>query len=92
MPYIPQRYRSTLDEAQRRPVNGGELNYVIAEAIDGYIAVHGLSYQTIAEVRAAATGAVDEFNRKVAHPYEDIKAQMNGEVFTASLHHLGEAQ
>ena len=87
MPYIHPVKRPLYDgyETQIVPEGGGDLNYVIARLLCRYTEFYGLSYGTIATVREAASGALDEYNRCVAHPYEQKKREENGDVWGRSL-------
>jgi len=81
MPYLEQGIRESLDQG-RKPTKGGELNYLISKMLNDFVAMKGLSYNTINEAMGAVDSAKLEFYRRVAGPYEDKKAIMNGEVFT----------
>ena len=81
MPYIDRRRRRDLRSYfADQPQNPGELNFVITDAIQGYLTQVGLSYQTINDVLGALDGAAKEFYRRVAAPYEDKKIAENGDV------------
>lgn len=83
MPYIKVNRRDavipTFDDDL--PQNAGELNYVITEIILGYYEMHGGRYQQINDILGALEGAKLEFYRRVASPYEDTKAEENGDVY-----------
>jgi hypothetical protein len=61
--------------------NGGDLQYMIAEAIQTYLEDKGLRYAYCEEIMGALTGANDEFYRCVVAPYEKQKSQDNGRVY-----------
>lgn len=66
-----------------RPIaagNPGDLNFQFTRLIVDYVKIHGLSYQTINDVKGALIGAKDEFGRRIADPYEDRKLAENGDV------------
>lgn len=85
MPYIAPGLRKHLEPKPPWPITGGELNFVISRLVDRYVEVHGkLSYQVITDIRGALVGALSEFDRLVAHPYEDQKRYENGDVWDAS--------
>ena len=86
MPYIPPGVRKILENTRSIPTNGGQLNYTVACTVDQYIGLLGLSYDTITDVRGALIGACQEFDRKIAWPYENLKCRQNGEVFNRSIH------
>jgi hypothetical protein len=80
MPYIKQERRA---QAEVYPDNAGELNFAITELLLKYL-VHDakpLSYRKINDVMGALEGAKLEFYRRVAVPYEDIKIEVNGDVY-----------
>ena len=84
MPYIKQDAKDRLANGGQ-PENAGELNYWITLAVIHYIENLGLSYAHINDVVGALTGAREEFYRRVAIPYEDRKANINGDVYPAEL-------
>lgn len=63
-------------------LNAGELTYLLTVCVEQYRADHGTKFQTFAEIRGALDSAKDEFNRRVAHPYEDTKLEQNGDCYT----------
>lgn len=82
VPYIAKDRRERYaNYEQMPPETGGDLNYVVSRIVARYTEYHGLSYGTITEVRGALMGALDEYNRLVAHPYEDVKRDLNGDVW-----------
>lgn len=62
----------------------GDLNYLITQLIDNYIAHHGLSYRTLNTIIGAVECAKMELYRRVAAPYEDVKIKENGDVYKQS--------
>lgn len=87
MPYIKQERRDSFEPLE---VNGcevavmdfpGDLEYRMAELVMDYVVAKGLKHQTIAEVRGVLHGAVVEFDRRVAFPYENAKMSENGDVY-----------
>lgn len=86
MPYITKERRKALwncsyidrdDSVQ----TSGELNYMITELFVEYLEKHGLSYKTCSDIVSAGMNAVDEFQRRVQHPYENKKIKENGDVY-----------
>jgi hypothetical protein len=63
----------TKDGPQEIPINAGQLACRIAHEVSEYAALKGMRFQTIAEVRGAIAAALNEFERRVAEPYEEIK-------------------
>jgi hypothetical protein len=61
---------------------GGELNYQISSLLNSFVAMKGLSYATVNEAMGAVECAKQEFYRRIAAPYEELKAKQNGEVYT----------
>tara|TARA_Y100001951_G_C11207405_1_gene220877 strand:+ start:364 stop:699 length:336 start_codon:yes stop_codon:yes gene_type:complete len=66
----------------------GELNYVITKLILGYLyqkknqeIVHSPRYTDMNEVMGVLECVRTEFYRKEVAPYEDEKAELNGDVF-----------
>lgn len=82
MPYIKQDRRKTLASSTVIPKDAGELNYLITELCDSYLTTIGKSYQNINQVVGALECAKLEFYRRVAAPYEDLKKEENGDVYT----------
>lgn len=80
MPYIKQDRRKTLTS----PKDAGELNYLITELCDTYLAAVGKSYLNINQVIGALECAKLEFYRRVAAPYEDAKKEENGDVYSCA--------
>lgn len=96
MPYIPQidraetlsfamvnraRIGETMGKACR---NGGDLQYMLAVAINTYMETKGLRYQNCQDILGALEGAKQEFYRVVVGPYEEKKIQENGGVYTVT--------
>lgn len=82
MPYIDQTAREHLKN-EMHPHTAGELNYAITLLLIDYVESHGLNYQTIADCLSATEGAKLEFYDRVARPYEDRKAALNGDLYRA---------
>lgn len=87
MPYIEQDKRKLLDSAWEpthspsfKPVTAGELNYRITDCIMSYLGVE-LSYEKINEVIGVLECAKMELYRRVAVPYENVKCDLNGDVY-----------
>jgi len=72
-PYIDQAVAR-----QELPVSPGQLANCIAQDIADYVHVSTLNFQSIAEVRGAVTAALNEFERRVAEPYEQLKLEGGG--------------
>lgn len=85
MPYIKQELRDRLIPKDFTPVpeTSGELNFVITEMCDSYLAGKGKNYSNINEVIGALECAKLEFYRRIAAPYEDLKIKENGDVYTS---------
>jgi hypothetical protein len=87
MPYIKPERRMLLDpnggmNDQSPATVSGELNYQITMLIKQYWDNHGPNYQCINDILGALSGSKDEFYRRIAIPYEDIKIKENGDVWT----------
>lgn len=79
MPYITKDTRAYVEAHGAR--NVGELTYEITKILVNYQFNYGLSFSCIAVIRGALVSALDEYNRRVAHPYEDAKCEQNGDVY-----------
>lgn len=79
MPYIDTNRRIELLNKDF-PKTPGELNYMFSILSWNYYKAHP-NYQGINDIVGALEGAKLETYRKVAAPYENQKANMNGEVF-----------
>lgn len=86
MPYIEKDEREFFDEKlsfkTKAIHNAGELNYCITKLIDHYLTSHGKNYTNINEAIGVLECAKLELYRRIASPYEDIKIQQNGDVYT----------
>jgi len=81
MPYIPLGDRAEIGLHERQPGNAGELNFSItAECLD-YIKRRGIRYATINEVIGVLECVKQEFYRRLAAPYENLKMGENGDVY-----------
>lgn len=87
MPYITEERREKLKTEITKKLNyeqiqtAGELNYAFTIIMLEYIRRRGKTYQTLNDVLGALEGAKLEIYRRVAAPFEDQKAQENGDVF-----------
>lgn len=84
MPYIPLERRIEINPVSHMlfgAMTPGELNYQITEIVLRYVNHNELSYQTINDVMGALASAAQEFYRRAAAPYEDIKRDENGDVY-----------
>lgn len=80
MPYLESAIRASLNDG-RKALKGGELNYQISRLLNDFIAMKQLNYAAINEAMGALECAKLEFYRRVAAPYEELKAKQNGEVY-----------
>lgn len=84
MPYIKQEERRKFDDAINNlqlPSDAGELNYLLTFICDAYLQTKSKKYANINEVIGVLECAKQEFYRRVAGPYEDIKIGENGDVY-----------
>lgn len=87
MPYIQQSEREKLDKEIERIIyalnlvgwSSGNITYIIYKIILEYFKLEE-RYDRICSIRGILLGVFDEFNRREAHPYEDSKIKMNGDV------------
>jgi len=84
MPYIKQEQRVRLKDIGFIPpiCNPGELNYLITELCKQYITTNGQSYQTYNDIIGALSCASMEIYRRKIAPYEDVKIEENGDVYS----------
>lgn len=81
MPYITQQERAGL--ARGVPPSGpGQLNYAITKLVARFIRDRGPGYATLNEAIGVLECAKLELYRRLAAPYEDRKAQENGDVYS----------
>ncbi len=88
MPYIKKIIRFEIDgeiddlafaiQEQGKEGRAGNLNYAITKLIDS---LYDLRYSEINEAIGALECVKQEFYRRVAGPYEDLKAVENGDVY-----------
>lgn len=85
MPYVTKQVRSELDDkinyAGRTITSAGELNYLITNLVQEFIAENGKSYNTLNAAIGALECAKLELYRRIAAKYEDEKIQQNGDVY-----------
>lgn len=81
MPYIKQDRRAQIMNFES-PKTSGELNFCITSIINEYMVMNKLSYSVINDIVGALECTKMELYRKLAAPYEDIKCEENGEVYT----------
>jgi len=79
MPYIDKQKRKNV--IVYGALNAGELNYEITMVITQYMLKKGLKYQVINDIIGALEGAKLEFYRRAVIPYEDMKKDLNGDVY-----------
>lgn len=81
MPYIAKNRRTDVESISELPAcSSGELNYQITCLFIRYIEANGESYSSFNDCVGAATLAVAEFQRRVIAPYEDKRAEQNGDI------------
>lgn len=59
----------------------GELNFLITQLCTRYLHQHGKRYSTINSIIGALECSKQEFYRRIATPYEDIKKEENGDAY-----------
>ena len=85
MPYLPDHdRREKLATGKVLPASGAEINFIICDMLDSFVARHGKNYKVLAEAQSALTMASFEFQRRVVGPYEQERFTECGEVFHAS--------
>lgn len=82
MPYIKPEDRASILVDQQNIEDAGELNYFITTLINNYIDKNVKCYTTLNEVIGVLECAKLELYRRIVAPYEDIKIDQNGDVYT----------
>lgn len=82
MPYIKPEDRLHILADEKSISSPGELNYFISTLVNWYINEKGKNYSTLNEVIGVLECAKLELYRRVVAPYEDIKIDENGDVYT----------
>lgn len=90
MPYIHKDQRayfeSVLVALDRTVVaNSGELNYLLTEVVQAYMRSNSKSYVVMNDIIGALDCCKEEFRRRVMNPYEDYKAELNGDVYRPEI-------
>ena len=82
MPYIPSKARrQDLSEGSETAQTPGELNFLLTYFSLLYLKEHLPSYQVMNDITGALESAKQEFYRRVVAPYEDVKRELNGDVY-----------
>ena len=82
MPYLPDpTHRARLISGEDLPECAGDINFLIADMVDGFLTRKGLTYANLNEALGAVECAKLELYRRIAAPYEDTKIALNGDVF-----------
>jgi len=91
MPYIPDTQRNDIHDDLLAaglgfwPENAAELNYIVSELINNFLAQKGLNYSNVNEMIGALECCKMELYRVVAAPYEDRKMQEHGPVYGGDI-------
>ena len=80
MPYVEKGVRESLEQG-RTPKKPGELNYLMSQLVKSFLAENGVSYTSLNAVVGVLECLKLEVYRRLAVPYEEDKARMNGDVF-----------
>ncbi len=84
MPYIKNEDRNKFDEVvdllKKYDLTVGDLNYIVTRICHNHISKVGIKYSNLNDVSGALINALNEFNRTVVAPYEDLKRKENGPV------------
>lgn len=89
MPYITQKERRKFDDLEDQvfaldEISAGELNYLVTKLCNKYLE-RGLRYEHLNAVIGVLECAKNEIYRRIVVPYEDKKAQLNGDVYPVAL-------
>lgn len=85
MPYIAAQDRKRVDdvvEMMPKLQTEGELNYTVTRLVDKFLREHGFNYKNLNAVVGVLECAKLEAYRRMAAPYEDGKAQLNGDAYS----------
>lgn len=88
MPYITEDARDSL-AVTNCPGTAGELNYMFTMFALDYLDRKHETYQTINDIIGALECCKQEFYRRIAAPYEELKIRSNGDVYKAETTVLG---
>ena len=81
IPYITKERRSAIEVLGETPTTAGELNFGLTKLVLRYLRLKGKSYMTFNDIVGALEQAKNEFQRRIVHPYEDLKIEENGDVY-----------
>jgi len=91
MPYIDESQREQFENCltslvarmiSAEPKNrAGMMNYCISTLMSKTLSAHGTNYALVNELIGVLECAKLELYRRVASPYEDAKAESNGDVY-----------
>lgn len=82
MPYITQEAKDALAQEGVVPSNAGELNFMLTMLVLEYVKANGEMYSVYNDILGALEGCKLEFYRRIVSPYESMKADVNGDVYT----------
>jgi hypothetical protein len=85
MPYISPEARERLQAGGGEPETVGELNFVLSQEINAFMAARGLSYTVGNEVMGVLSCLSLEVYRRLLAHYEDRKCVENGDVWSRTL-------
>jgi len=84
MPYIQKQHREVLDPLidalSAALATEGDLNYALTRLVLGTLRRSGVTYAAIATLSGVLKNVSDEFYRRLAGPYEDLKREQNGDL------------
>ena len=69
-------------ETNEIPANAGEFNFLVTDLADNCLLAWGLNYANINALIGALECVKLELYRRVAAPYENVKINVNGDVFS----------
>jgi hypothetical protein len=85
MPYIKPGLRPNIDAAVFKVIPfiqcEGDLNYAITRLVDTVLDLTGVNYKNLNGVVGVLECVKQELYRRVVAPYENMKAQENGDVY-----------
>lgn len=81
MPYLEKSRRKAIEAKSICIDKGGDVNYVVTQLCQNFLALKGESYATYNELIGALECAKLELYRRKTGPYEDLKIKQHGDVW-----------
>ena len=78
MPYIDKQFRLNV---LVQPIGPGELDYQLTMCVIEYLNRTGHNFLVMNSIVGVLDNVKNEFQRRIMHPYEDKKKELNGDVY-----------